>query len=334
MEHIKVPEAIGVLDYATATIEDWHIARRSGWGGSDAAAIMGMDRWSSAFVKCCEKSGRIAPFDGNEATYMGSKLESFIRRELLPDVLKERQILADVLDPTCMYQNRYRPWQQVNVDGFLRFWDGRLVGLEIKYHGGHRLKEYGGVDGTEVPDAYYCQAQHGMAVTGLEEWYHFAVEGHRRILRVIPRNPEFIDRLNDTEQALWSILQADDLLLFPAPGGTDADAEALQQLAVPQSEDVADLSDVENSVDEYVRLGAEIKSLDKLRETYRQKIQRQLGSAKRGETDRYSIRQSLVKRRTFDVEKFRKDHPSLTEEYTKTTDSLRLTVGNTKRGEE
>ena len=45
---------------------------------------------------------------------------------------------------------------------------GENAGLEIKTAGVSQYKKW---KGDEIPDAYYCQCLHYMAVTGADYWY-------------------------------------------------------------------------------------------------------------------------------------------------------------------
>ena len=317
-----------IARYADITDERWHELRLTGFGGSDAAACMSSDPYSSRFVKWAEKTGRVSTFEGNEATEMGTLMEPYIRSTILPDYLRQRfpGREIDVVDPVAMYRSNAYSHMILNVDGFLLV-DGKLVGLEIKNHGAMRLREYGGVDGDDVPDGYYWQAQHGMAVTGLDEWWHFAiVGGQRRILRIIPRNQELIDKLIAAESDLWELVELNDLLYAPSPAGTDSDMSALLQLSTPQTDYVADLSESEGLLNEYKDYSDWEKEAKEQKEAVKQRIIRHLGQCRTGESGNYRVSFSRHERASFDVKRFRRDYPQLADEYTTWTESSRLSV--------
>jgi predicted phage-related endonuclease len=258
-------------------------------------------------------------------------MEPHIRRHILPEYLRENDIgFVEVYDPTHTYRSKEREHELVNVDGFVMLESGQVCGLEIKYHGGHRLKEYGGVDGDEVPDAYYVQAQHGMSCTGLKMWMHFAIEGHRRIIRWIPRNDEFIAWLRTREAHYWEIVKYNDPLLFPAPGGTDADMDALMEMGSPEMEGVIDLSEADDLLEQYTYLGEEISDRDHEREQIKQRIVSYLGQYRKGESEHYRVGFTRTEQRRVDIEKMRRDHRETVEQYTTWAEVGRLSVRRRK----
>lgn len=61
--------------------EEWLAERMKGIGGSDAGAVLGVNPWRTAVDVWLEKTGRKAGFEGNAATYWGSKLEDLVAQE-------------------------------------------------------------------------------------------------------------------------------------------------------------------------------------------------------------------------------------------------------------
>jgi len=277
-----------------------------------------------------EKTGRSIPSDdAGELAEMGNLLEPFVRQGLLPGYLEKSGTAAKVIDPTHMYRSTEWSWMIVNPDGFLSIED-RLVGLEIKTGTSYRLKEWGGVDGDEVPDTYYCQVQHYMAGTGLDEWWVFGLIGNRRILRIVPRNEAFINRLVAEESRLWELVELNDPLYAPMPAGKDADMEALLALGDPQIETTVDLSEIENLIDQYEQLRVEIQDKKEERESVKQRIIQTMGKSKYGITDQCRVTHSRWTPKRFDQKRLRKEHPDLYEEYQveDETEASRLFVSN------
>lgn len=60
--------------------EEWLAARRSGIGGSDAAAILGLSPWATPLTVWLDKTGRSAPKEETEAMRIGTELEAFVAR--------------------------------------------------------------------------------------------------------------------------------------------------------------------------------------------------------------------------------------------------------------
>jgi len=82
----------------------WLEMRRTGLGGSDAAAALGLNRYSSPYKLFCEKLGLVPDFVGNERTRWGKLLEDVVANEAA------RRLGADtVLIPTAMYRSKTWP---------------------------------------------------------------------------------------------------------------------------------------------------------------------------------------------------------------------------------
>jgi predicted phage-related endonuclease len=238
-----------------------------------------------------EKTGRYTPPDisDKEEVEVGNLLEAFIRREMVaPFIRKKLGIDVEVIDPTHMYRNNERPWQLINPDGFLIV-EGRTVGLEIKTGSSYTMSNWGGRDGDEVPDPYGCQGQHYMAGTGLDEWWTFGLIGNVRVLRIMKRNEEFIQRLNAAEADLWEIVKLNDPLYFPLPGGTDGDMDALMQSRMYADETTMDLSAYTDDVNRYIDLKVEIDDRTEERERVKQKIIQAMDRARYAVTDYHRL---------------------------------------------
>lgn len=145
--------------------EDWLQARHSFIGGSDAAAILGLNPWKTNVDLWEEKTGRkeAADISDNEAVKFGSQSEPYLR-ELFrldnPD-LEVRYMENN------MFLNDTYPWAHASLDGWLKDKEGRAGILEIKTT---TIQNYASVKKWEnkIPDNYYCQILHYFLVTGFD----------------------------------------------------------------------------------------------------------------------------------------------------------------------
>ena len=62
----------------TADHQEWLSLRANYIGGSDAAAILGLNPYKSAYALWAEKTGKAVPFEGNIVTKTGAYLEQFV----------------------------------------------------------------------------------------------------------------------------------------------------------------------------------------------------------------------------------------------------------------
>ena len=94
------------------TSEQWLLARRNGISGSDAGAVMGLNKWASPLTVYLDKKG-LSHFDGNRATERGSWLEGPIRE-------KAKEALG-VLIEECpyMFTSDINPFMSANIDGLI-----------------------------------------------------------------------------------------------------------------------------------------------------------------------------------------------------------------------
>tara|TARA_B100001248_G_scaffold239629_1_gene205052 strand:- start:29849 stop:30766 length:918 start_codon:yes stop_codon:yes gene_type:complete len=147
-------ENIDIINAAQGTPE-WLEVRRSGIGGSEAAAILGVSKYNTPLDIYMQKiNGSHTP--DNEAMLWGRVLEPVIR-----DQYAERTG-RKVLDTHQIVRSKKHPFMLASLDGVTE--DNRL--LEIKTT---RFPDNWGEEGSdEIPDNYLVQVQHYMAVTGLQ----------------------------------------------------------------------------------------------------------------------------------------------------------------------
>jgi len=177
------------LQQGTCEWLDW---RSQGIGASDAPAIMGENPWKSADRWLREKleNRRCPP---NAAMARGTALEPVAR--------KRYETLRGVnVSPACLQSVRHH-WLRASVDGLAP--NGDTV-VEIKC--GESVYRHSSTTRT-VPGYYYGQLQHILAVTGLAEIDYFCFLPDRPEVHLcIPRDDGYIQRLLETEAAIWAKL--------------------------------------------------------------------------------------------------------------------------------
>lgn len=140
----------------------WLAARKNHIGGSDAAACVGMNPYKNNVRLWEEKMGMVLPEDISEKEYVqyGTEAEKYLR-ELFALDFPEYQVLYD---ENNMFLNPDFPWMHASLDGELVDQRGRHGILEIKttniLQSMQREKW-----NDRIPDNYYCQILHYLAVT-------------------------------------------------------------------------------------------------------------------------------------------------------------------------
>jgi putative phage-type endonuclease len=309
-----------IADHDDMTPQEWRQLRRSGIGGSDAGAIMQVSRYASPLTVCMEKTGRGEDFDGNEATEVGNILEPLIRDYIVVPYLEDHGVpIKDIGAAHHTYRSKEWPWMLANIDGFIDLdlddLGEKRIGLEIKTGGSFQLKDWGGMDGDEIPETYYAQVQHYMAVTGVTEWVVFGLIGNRRVYRPVHRNETYIANLVEEEREVWRAIESNDPLQFPAPIGLDAEDAAIRRLTTPMTDEEVDLSHIETIIDRYQSLSDEIKDMTKAKKEAQQIIKATMGTAKTGHAGRYTVTRTAYVKQQFDAAQYAKDHPDEVADY-------------------
>jgi len=138
-------------------------ARKSGIGGSDAAAIMGLSPWKTATEVYLEKRGEIAEenIDDKEVVIFGNLLEDVVAGEYA------RRNNVKVERRNDMFKHKKHPFMLANID---RKVVGVKKGLECKTGDKYTTKNWGEAGTDEVPDYYLIQSAHYMEVLDYPEW--------------------------------------------------------------------------------------------------------------------------------------------------------------------
>ena len=138
------------------THEAWLAARRKGIGGSDAAAVVGLSRYSSPLDIWLQKTRRKPATPDNEAMHWGRLLEPVVREEFI------RRTGLTVKECPYLMAHKDYPFMLANVDGIVSEKDGTKAVLEIKTTNSFTTAK-DSEDG--LPVEWYCQVQHYLAVT-------------------------------------------------------------------------------------------------------------------------------------------------------------------------
>lgn len=107
---------------------EWHELRKTGIGGSDVSAIVGVNPWTSPFTLWAKKTGRIDDtFVPSEAAEWGTRLENVILDKFVeenPDLIIYRDVGT--------WRNNDRDFQLANPDGIYKNAAGDYGIIEIK----------------------------------------------------------------------------------------------------------------------------------------------------------------------------------------------------------
>ncbi len=292
--------------------EEWLELRRKGIGGSDAAAILGLDRYRSPFEVYAEKLGLKAEEPDNEAMRQGRDFEDYVASRFCEDTGKK------VRRRNAILQHPDYPWILANID---RWVVGENAGLECKTTSIlNRTKFTQG----EYPPNYYTQCMHYMAVTGAEKWYLAVLVLNRGFhVFTIERDEAEIAALIQAEKHFWEehVLKQ----IPPTPDGSESTSEVIKQLfpEARERETVA-LFGYEDKVQAYLELDAQVKSLEVQRDAIKQELQLALSDAEIGQAQGYIVEWKNQTRQTLDTKKLRAEQADIYQQYLKPAQTVRV----------
>ena len=279
------------------THDEWLEDRRKSIGGSDAAAVIGLNRYRTPMEVYADKLGALPPKEDTESMRLGRDLEEYVAQRFCEASGKKVRRLTETL------RNPKYPFAHANID---RRVIGEKAGLECKFSNSLSLKRY---KNGEFPDEYYTQCVHYLAVTGWERWYlAVIIVGVGIKIFTIERDEAEIEALMNAERNFWEnhVLKQ----IPPEPQGTESDNTAINSL-FKESENGASVQltgfrDKLRIRDDIVQ---QIKLLESEKQRIEQEIKLEMGENETAETEEYSITWKTQSRRTFSKELFIAKYP-------------------------
>lgn len=299
--------------------EEWLRARKSGIGGSDAAAILGLNPYSSPLSVWADKISADEPHEKeNESMWLGNVLEDHVARRFA------KESGTNVVRCNMMLQHPKHTFMLANIDRRIK---GKPIGIEIKTTSQNTKTDF---ENGEINPWYYVQCMHYLAVTGWEKWILVVlVIGRGMYTFEINRDENEISALIDAEAHFWE--ENVKKRQMPPTDGTQASADALSAI-YPESNGQKKLLDCEEDIARYTALDMQIKTLTAQRDAAKQRICEQLGEFETGVTANYTVKWKTGKAPVgFDKKRFAADLPDIYSRYiTSGTPSRRFTVVSNK----
>ena len=303
------------------TREEWLAARAEGLGGSDAGAVIGINKWKSPYTLWAEKTGQIQDeVKSTEAMRIGTDLEDYVAKRFCEQEGKK------VHKSSFSYQSAEYPFMLANID---RKIVGENAGLECKTSNVFAESEY---QSGSVPPQYYTQCLHYMAVMGFEKMYLAVLVLQRGLFvyeidRSDPAVQNDIDALIEAEKNFWQCVETG---TPPEVDGSESTSETLGYLH-KYEDDTADLADLGSEFEMIEDIKAQIKELKDHQEEIENRIKERMNesAAAVGFSDLYKVTWKKQERTTLDSKRLKEDHPEIVAEYSKTSVSQPLKI--TKR---
>lgn len=281
-------------------------------GGSDASAVLGLNRWVSPLMVWMEKTGQqTQEKEESVAAEVGKELEDLVAKMF--EVRTDKKVYRK---NATIYHKDY-PFLGANIDR-------RIVGehalLECKTASVFKEKEWIGED---IPQEYVIQCLHYLAITGYEKAYLAVLIGNHKymIKEILAKDYEgFTLDMTQKEIEFWknhvipkimpttfTILDGPPLFeLFPA-----SDVEAVVEFG----------NELNASFERLEELRAMEKETKNEMEIIKNEIRALLGEAKTGRSDEWQATWTLQSRSTFDTKRFKEDSLETYNKYLKTGES-------------
>ncbi|MDR3348827.1 MAG: YqaJ viral recombinase family protein [Acidaminococcales bacterium] len=292
----------------------WLESRRRGIGGSDAAAIVGLNPYVSPFQVYCDKMGLLPEKEDTEAMRQGRDFEGYVARRFMEStgkkVRRENYVLA----------HPERDFLIANVD---RLVVGERAGLECKTTSVYNRTDF---EGGDVPPQYYAQCLHYMLVTGFPKWY-LAVLVLNKGFHVLEMDWHEADAaaLLNAEAAFWEnhVLKG----VPPEPDGTPRAGEALSKLYPNSSPGAAvNLCAKEKEIRRLLDVKADIKGLEAEKARLENVLKAELKEGETGVAQGYVVEWKNASRKGVDEKRLKDGRPDVYREFLKETSYRKFTV--------
>lgn len=289
-----LPDEVEIIQYKDG--DEWKEVRKLGIGGSDIGSLLGINKYRSAVDIWVDKL-QGSTFQGNRFTYWGNKLERIVAEEFSE---QHKGLYVEELDRTLK-----RGYALANIDRLL--FDGEKYGiLECKTTSAYNNAEW---NGETVPDTYYAQVMHYLAVTGLDyAWIACLIGGQDYKEFYIERNDDECQHILDQCEHFWKNYVEPQIP--PPADGSDAYSE-YQKSKIDNLEDEMVELEEDETVGRYEELKTEIKTLESELELYKQQwidkmIAEGVNKAKMGS---HKITTVVTNRETLDKKKLKAEIP-------------------------
>ena len=284
---------------------EWLALRRTGVGGSDVAAVLGLSPYKGAYALWAEKVGVAEPDDlsGSQAVEWGNRLEPVVAAKY-----KEAHPDREVRRVNGVCRSVARPWALASLDYEVRDPEAGWGVLGIKTVGLRRAGDWD--DG--VPLYYQTQVQHYLDVTGRpfadvavlvggQEWREYRIAADADDQAAVR---EAVDRF-------WGMVERREP---PDPSGCDSRALLQAHPEAGEWDEVADAADVpELAAWEAARAAADAakRALDDRAAALKARI----GDARGVRAPGVRVTWKRGVRRTFDRKRFDADNPGVYDAY-------------------
>lgn len=299
------------------TREQWLEYRKTGLGGSDAAAVVGLSPYRSKIELWADKTGRMPETEDNEAMRTGRDLEQYVAERFCEAAGKK------VRRRNYIFQHDEYDFITANVD---REIIGENAGLECKTTSAFAKADF---DSGEIPLYYYCQCCHYMNVMGYDRMYLAVLIGGQKFRWfTIERNESECAALLKSEIAFWNDYIKPDIR--PEPDGSESAERTLKALYPDWQDNAIAMFEQNDAVAELAAVIAQKKELESREKALKQKLQIELGGNTDGLTVDWHISYKPQVKRSVDSKRLKAERPDIYAEFLKETKAMIFKISERK----
>lgn len=296
--------------------DKWLEYRKRSIGGSDCAAILGFNKFKSQYSLWAEKKGFISFLqEDTEVLKQGRDFEDYVARrfcEVTDKKVRKRNYIFLHDDYDFISANIDREIVEENA------------GLECKTTSVYNKSNF--EDG-EIPEYYYCQCMHYMAVMGYEKMYLAVLVLSKGFYWFeIKRDEKEIKALIDQEVYWWNKYIVGDEK--PEIDGSDSTLKSIRYVndSTDTVKDIKDISKLDNVLNEYEAVSKQKRYIESKEKELKNNIIEFMGSNEIGTSKSFSVSYKVQKSKRLDAEALKRELPEIYTKYSKTNETRVLRV--------
>lgn len=290
----------------------WETERHKlGIGGSEAAAIAGLNPYSSAFTVYWDKLGKSESIEISEAMRQGSDLEEYVAKRFCEATGKK------VRKCEYMLQSAEHPFMIADVD---RFVVGENAILECKTS--RNASNYSYEDANNIPAYQLVQCLHYMSVVGAEKAYLATLVFGKDFNIVEIKASDYKDdiaSLIQIEKRFWeeNVLKE----IPPQPDGSERSTEIISEQFPSANNELppVDLMGYSSQLKRLSELKRDIAALTDEKAGIENLIKNALGEAPVGQYDVYKVTWKNRETTWLDTKALKTEMPDVYAKYAKTS---------------
>jgi len=302
--------------------------RKKGIGGSDVGAIMGINKYKSAYEVYMEKTAEDVVAEINNMTY---KKEAAYWGETLKEVNAREYIVR-----TGKKVRKENKWLKDSEYDFMRAKiDRKVIGensiLMCKTTSVFLGKEY---EGEEIPGNFILQCQHNMRVSGADKCYIASlIGGQRFVIKEIQRDEELINMIIEKEKDFWynHVLKKNPPLIDGSYGASKyidgrykAGTKNLEMILQGEYKD---------KLQEYRNVKENITALEEKLKEIENNIKHEMKDAEIGITDLFCVNWKTITSNRIDAKAFKNNYPEIYKKVIKESISRRFEIKERTKSE-